>query len=849
MPVPTVSPTHPDAEGHLNDLASEIGHSWFRMICDLVLREGVSAIEPSTSEVLTALYMERASYIGGIAAIPVAGPPPAPTSANNLEQLSGFSNFKAIGPSLALDLQKRVTLIFGTNGSGKSSLCEALKVLAATQTPLRPLQNLRAATPGNPSFNFKFARDMAPQNWTSASGYGIMRDTVKYFDTGIALGNIKDAIAPGRVIHLAPFRLHIFDSVKKLVSDFREALQTKQRENSDGLNRVWLGLKPSFERFTGTPLAMMTTPAEDTIDAAILIGESPEDPTILGTKLAAIAELEKASSEDGLKILRAERGELDAFLDSLDMLLDSTSKLWELSCVAKTQSLGEKQVAQEALASALIPQGTTLDKLLALLHPASSVCTLDDADGKNCPLCQQELHAPQIELFKRYHTLLNGELEKEISALKEDIKSAKAAAAIAKGVDPESWKNFSTISADIIAAANVQAEIIGNYCATDVIPNAEARTAFDALKTFRTEWGLLLDGKASAIASATSGRAALLEELKTARAEAAPLEYAHCVAQNLNSLKELKEHLVQAQFWNTKVPTFTPLLGKITNKAKTAHEELVVRDFQDILNAEYKALAEKDMAAFGVTLARRGVDAAVTVQPQVGGKDIEVVLSEGEQRLHALALFFAEFSSSPQTVFVFDDPISSFDFNYITNYCNRLRDVIQAHPSKQIVVLTHNWEFFIQLQQTLNKARLDSHLSIQVLENCCSVADYSEKIGDLKLDIQAVLGVAAEPSKAQKEAIAGKMRRLIEAVTNTHVFNGQRHQFKEKSLVISAFETFTKVVALLPAEAATLKDLYAKLSVTEHDDPRNAYVNTDKAMFQTRYDSILSIEAAVISRK
>jgi len=93
------------------------------------------------------------------------------------------------------------------------------------------------------------------------------------------------------------------------------------------------------------------------------------------------------------------------------------------------------------------------------------------------------------------------------------------------------------------------------------------------------------------------------------------------------------------------------------------------------------------------------------------------------------------------------------------------------------------------------------------------------------------------------------MRRLIEAVVNTHVFNHQRHQYKQKSQAITAFQSFTKIVPLLPTEATTLRDLYAKLSITEHDDPRTAYVSPDKAMFQTRYDQILVVEAAIISRK
>lgn len=39
--------------------------------------------------------------------------------------------------------------------------------------------------------------------------------------------------------------------------------------------------------------------------------------------------------------------------------------------------------------------------------------------------------------------------------------------------------------------------------------------------------------------------------------------------------------------------------------------------------------------------------------------------------------------------------------------------------------------------------------------------------------------------------------------------------------------------------------LFAKLSINEHDDPRNAYVNTDTVMFQRRYDVIKTIKTAI----
>lgn len=135
-----------------------------------------------------------------------------------------------------------------------------------------------------------------------------------------------------------------------------------------------------------------------------------------------------------------------------------------------------------------------------------------------------------------------------------------------------------------------------------------------------------------------------------------------------------------------------------------------------------------------------------------------------------------------------------------------------------------------------------------VLENCTVFAHYSEKSEDLKNDIGAVLATAGEPRKPKKEELGGKMRRLIETVVNTYVFSHQRHQYKQKSQTITAFQGFTKLVALLRAEATTPRDLYAKLSITEHDDPRNVCVNSDKAMFQTRYNQILAIETAIKGR-
>lgn len=842
-------PTYPDAVGYLNDLATEINEPWFKMVYDLAAVNGVSALDEPMLDTLFAIYTGKASYIGIKPSAATAAAAAAVLLADALEQLSGFTNFKLLGDALDLSFMKRVTLIFGANGSGKSSLCESLKVLATHGQPSRPLENVRAAGPAVPTFRFKFRSDPGPQTWTPAAGYGLRRATVKYFDTTIAIQNVTNAMEPGRVIVLSPFKLHVFEWTKVLTTKFREALLRVQRDNSVKLTQTLQTIRTDFTKFKARPLAVIDDKTVANLAAQIKLGEEFKEQQLLREKQTAAAELEKATSEEGLKLLRAEHRELESLLTALNTLLTSAVELWALDPVNKAKTLLEKQTAQEVLSKELIPKGSTLDSLLVLLRAASPMCKMDDAADHACPLCKRGLGVPEVELFKQYQGLLAGELEKDIAALKADIATARDTATGIKQIDRKAWDKCKTIAEDVLTVAKTGSELIVASCDIAIEPTAEAKVALESLKVSAVTWATQLESKKTAIETAAKGRDELVKQLARLRAELEPLEYAQAISDRLAKLKEVQRMVVESQFWSAKLPAFTQVLKRITEKLKEAHEDLVVADFEARLDVEYRALAEKDMAAFGVKLARKGADAAVMVLPQVGGKSIEGVLSEGEQRLHALALFFAELETCPQSVLVFDDPISSFDYNYIANYCARLRDFAVKFPYRQIIILTHNWEFFVQFQTTLNSGGLNGQLSVQVLESCSTVAEYSEKLDELKADISAILALPGEPTKPQKEEMAGKMRRMIEAVVNTHVFNNQRQQYKQRKHSVSEFHHYTKLVRLEPAEATTLRDLYAKLSITEHDDARNSYVNTDKATFQSRYNNILAVETAVVTRR
>jgi recombinational DNA repair ATPase RecF len=839
---------HPDAIGHLNDLSKEVGQDWFKMLCDCVAINGLSALDDDTYKTLYALFRKRASYLRLKPTTGVVAPAAAATASDFLESLSAFSNFKKLESTLGLTLTKRITLLFGANSSGKSSLCESLKVLASPETPSRPLENVRRSAVSAVSFGYKFRSDTTPQNWTPAVGYGLRTSTVKYFDTGIALKNVKHPVEPGRIIELTPFKLHVFEWLTVLTTQFRDRLQEEQASNATRLREALEGIRAQFSRFKGRLLASIDQNTLVGLAAEIKLGEAFSQLAELSDKQLRAADLEKALSEEGLKLLGAEHRDLQSFLSSLNKLLDAAEELWKLDPAAKATDLAAKISAQQLLAKTLIPEGATLEKLLAILRATNPICDLSSAAGHACPLCKRPLTISEVDLFKQYHDLLTGELEKEITAIRSDLGQAEQLAKTAHRINRDDWDK-SILPTEALEEAKRGSELIVESCDLSKEPTEEAKHALASLRILAARVTQQMREKAAALEAARTGEDELRKQLVSVQSEVENLEYEKSISDHLRELRQVETLHSEDKYWHSKLPPFTPLLKKITDASKKANEELVVADFETRLNAEYKALTEKPMTSFGVTLARKGSESSVTVLPQIGGKEIEGVLCEGEQRVHALALFFAELETCPQSVVVFDDPISSFDYNHIANYCIRIRDFAVNHPDHQLIILTHNWEFFVQLQTTINAARLNHALSVQVLENCAIVGDYSEKIGELKTEIGDLLALAGEPTKAQKEDLAGKLRRLIEAVVNTHVFNNQRHQYKQKNQPVSEFQSFTKLVPLLQAEATTLRDLYAKLSVTEHDDPRTAYVNTDKATFQVRYDQVLSIEAAIEARK
>lgn len=126
---------------------------------------------------------------------------------------------------------------------------------------------------------------------------------------------------------------------------------------------------------------------------------------------------------------------------------------------------------------------------------------------------------------------------------------------------------------------------------------------------------------------------------------------------------------------------------KISSLSKTAHKELLTEQLQLVFIENLKKLNIQNV---DIELVGRNNKGKQQTELMIrSNKDVTTILSEGEQKATALALFLAEiYLSHNKSTIVFDDPVNSLDHRMM----QALSDLLM-HVDNQIIIFTHNKMF------------------------------------------------------------------------------------------------------------------------------------------------------------
>lgn len=611
-----------------------------------------------------------------------------------LKSIGALTGIEGLAPRRPLTFgQKNLTVIYGHNGSGKSSYARLLKKVTGKPRASDLKSNVFQAAPvhGQCQFTYQLAgKDMSTEWVANAPPVEALR-AVDIFDTDEAahyLGSENAAAYTPPIVALFENLALACDQVKAQLQDEQgklvKALPALPYEYvATVAGKSYSSLKPEVAEATLSALLAWTDESEKTLTQ-----------TIERLKTADHAALAKQK--------RAKKAQVQQVATGLQQASDaySLSALEHLRAV-RTTAQTKRQIATEAAkvesaqldhvgAATWRAMWEAARKYSQEAYPAKAFPVTDAA---RCVLCHQELSNAAQERLHAFENFVQSKLVAEAT-------EAESAYTHAKNQLPVAWTqgfvNTQAEAAGLTADESWQAYLRGFWLSVE-----DARAALrvdegascaapvvgvtDAVKSL-TDFADVLEKETTQHDLDAQGidRVALQSDKQELEAKKWVTQQALAVRAEIERLKQYK----QCDDWKSLANS-----RSVTQKSGEVAEKVITQAYVGRFNRELQALgATRIKVELVKTKAEKGkVLHRLQLKGVKGKQTLDKVLSDGERRVVALAAFLADLTEKPNNApFIFDDPISSLDQTWEERTIDRL---VQLTETRQVIVFTHRLSF------------------------------------------------------------------------------------------------------------------------------------------------------------
>ena len=328
-------------------------------------------------------------------------------------------------------------------------------------------------------------------------------------------------------------------------------------------------------------------------------------------------------------------------------------------------------------------------------------------EGEACPYCLQDLGEAAVAVVRKYRAFcqsdLQDALEEARAALKEQIADAAAvqlerlAQDVEKMIESAGEEDAPDVS--LLAARDFVTEFRALQETTGLGGDLEAAGFEAKITAARRPVDARLTTLETLVRDLRTQASEREERLESERAKLRELQDRVTLSELLPGIRDHAESAKWASRAKAILDRFPALSRSLTTASKLAGEQLLNHDFESAFTDECEALR-----APAVTLdfpGRRGQPArrkSLTTEHR-----LRAVLSEGEQKVIALADFIAEATlrRSPAPI-VLDDPVTSLDYKRLPHVADRL---VELSETRQVIVFTHNIWFTMELLARFDRDR------------------------------------------------------------------------------------------------------------------------------------------------
>jgi len=590
-----------------------------------------------------------------------------------------------------------VTIVYGANGAGKSGYSRVLKrACHAREKKETVLPNVSSGSAGIPeaTFDLEVDGEAVSFTWTRGGAPCDHLSQVAVLDAHCVRVFLDEA---NEVVYL-PYGLDIF----KKLSELCKALKTRLQSELSSLAAAPEAIK-RFKTDTPAGKILHSLKHDTQVSRLETLAKLTADEQLRLQKLEGqIADYTNNSPKVKAERLRRQKRRIDTLRNAIKQIEEdlSSSKLDELR--------EAKLAAESAAAAALLASSQTFTSeplqsvgsdTWRLMYEAAERYSTSDAypdqefpvTTGRCVLCQQELAPEAADRLSRFKAFMARDTAQLSVTASHDFQTKVAAVAAIK-TSPETadaelageLRELSPQSADAVEAFIASAKKRQSSIAK-AAKSSDWQTVTGLSPSPLADLAALL-GQIESDAVVCDSLSEPAEQAKVA-AECELLRERHFLADNLDAIKKHIERLKVERALNscidqTATVTITKTGSRLMDEAVTANLEAAVK----------RELEHFGLVHCSIKLKKTGDYGAAKHQLQIAECNTKVelssILSEGEQRVLAIASFLAEVNSNGHSgAIVFDDPVSSLDHMFRNKVAKRL---VAEGRNRQVIIFTHD---------------------------------------------------------------------------------------------------------------------------------------------------------------
>jgi hypothetical protein len=685
---------------------------WVRQLVSEIIIAGKALTDAQLDAICQLFLKEKALAPGGPVSVAQLNDDPSALVAGSglfLTQLGDLKNVNALAESQKIDFNAKLTIVFGENACGKTGYVRVLKKAAAVRTSETVLPDLsqaqRTGQPPSARIAYKLGQsDEQAVDWKDQAGL-VPFNRIDVFDSRATLlhvdGDLNYVYTPGE---LARFPL-----VQRGVEGVRIRLDSEITSKTQTANPFLAQFDRQSRIYPLVDSLGAATDLGQLKELAVVTDAERQEIETLKTEIDALRTTNPAAQ---LKLAETGNQHLDALKKAYSVIarFDIAAYGERLTSLRKAEREYES-ATQESFAGLPIP-GLLQDEWREFIRAGEEYLrALDEEEaypeaGKECLYCRQPLSPEAVALLRKYRDFCNNDLRTGLDAAIRELD------ALLRGINVEfadverrlgelagegsavSKENLAALQAFAVAGKNLRDAVAERK---PVEWNAQASEAA-AVNTLLEEAHAQNTSLTTGLTDRRDKREEALRERQTKLLDIESRIKLAALLPQITTAVDQAKWVDKAKIQQRK---FQALLRSLTETSKLASEQLLNKDFERHFNDECKVLR-----APAVTLQFPGRQGQVTRKKAVAGGEHRPsdVLSEGEQKVIALADFLAEASLKPPAPVIFDDPINSLDYRRMAEVVNR---IVSLSETRQVIVFTHNIWFTTELLARFEKRPQD----------------------------------------------------------------------------------------------------------------------------------------------